>query len=261
MTALTRKIRRLLSPSAHRLPAPAAPGQRQGVAAVCNFNSGVSVPRGRSRWKQQGVAAVCKPNGKVVGIVLVLAPLLLTSPLSTPQELLQQTSDPTSQPTDQPAAQFREQATTQITAASTSQTTTPAAAQPAPSATLHQLLSDRPQPLPVAQAFPYYLTELNQHQLRIIWHPAPDHYLYRHAFNFRLHDDPPDQSSIRFTLPPGQPTTDQFFGPVEVYAQPLSIHLQLPPTAPGKTLILEYRGCTTWGFCYPPQRDELVLGR
>ena len=43
-----------------------------------------------------------------------------------------------------------------------------------------------PSPLPLAQAFPFYVSETGPNQLRVTWTPAAGHYLYRHAFHFSL---------------------------------------------------------------------------
>ncbi|MGI9250528.1 MAG: protein-disulfide reductase DsbD domain-containing protein [Pseudohongiellaceae bacterium] len=124
---------------------------------------------------------------------------------------------------------------------------------------LLQQTDSKPQPLPMEQAFNYYVSELGENHLRITWEPAAEHYLYHHGFNFSLDTDPPDQSSVQFELPEGLAKTDQFFGDVEVYYDLLHIDLYLPPDHVGKTLLLEYQGCADWGFCYPPQQTEYPL--
>lgn len=116
-------------------------------------------------------------------------------------------------------------------------------------------------PLPAAQAFPWHLSEPAPGRHRIVFRPAPGHYLYRHGFAFRL--EPPGggrAAPAPFALPAGEAKTDRFFGEVEVYYGEVRIELALPDgLAPGAALRVEYQGCADWGFCYPPQRDRIVL--
>jgi thiol:disulfide interchange protein DsbD len=116
-------------------------------------------------------------------------------------------------------------------------------------------------PLPLEQAFPFYVSEGEPGTYRIVWVAAEEHYLYKHRFKFSLQQP----SALRvlpvaFEIPEGIYKTDQFFGEVEVYYSKLAIDLILPekPSA-GAILVIEFQGCAEWGFCYPPQEIPFEL--
>lgn len=134
------------------------------------------------------------------------------------------------------------------------------AAQPGSSA-LGNLTGDspRPRPLPLEQAFPWFVSELESGHYRVTWTPASGHYLYRHAFAFSLRSAG-GEAPLSFQLPPGLPKTDQFFGDIEAYYDDVSADLDLPDPLPADAvLVIEYQGCAEWGFCYPPQAQEFPL--
>ena len=114
-------------------------------------------------------------------------------------------------------------------------------------------------PLPLEQAFPFFVSETSPGQYRITWEPAPGHYLYRHTFAFSLQQsEGGDETPLSFQLPDGLKKTDQFFGEIEAYYDRVSADLSLEPEAEA-SLIIEYQGCADWGFCYPPQRSVYPL--
>jgi thioredoxin:protein disulfide reductase len=116
-------------------------------------------------------------------------------------------------------------------------------------------------PLPLEQAFPYYVSELSPGKYRINWTLAPGHYLYRHAFQFTLRQtEDGDSLPVDYELPAGIKKTDQFFGKIEAYYNQISVDLNLS-TVPGPdaVLMIQYQGCAEWGFCYPPQRSPFKL--
>lgn len=117
------------------------------------------------------------------------------------------------------------------------------------------------QPLPLEQAFPYYVSEVSPGQYRVTWDLAPGHYLYRHAFAFALQQQQDaDDLQAEFQLPDGLKKTDQFFGEIEAYYDQVSAELSLPSVpGPDASLVIEYQGCADWGFCYPPQRALFKL--
>jgi thiol:disulfide interchange protein DsbD len=119
----------------------------------------------------------------------------------------------------------------------------------------------RPTPLPLEQAFPWFVSELAEDRFRVTWNPASGHYLYRHAFSFSLQTGGSARpQALTVQLPDGLPKTDQFFGDIEAYYDTVSADITLPraPTA-GDILIIEYQGCAEWGFCYPPQQQRVEL--
>lgn len=122
--------------------------------------------------------------------------------------------------------------------------------------------NDRPQPLLVEQAFPYYVSAVSPTQLRITWEISPGHYLYRQQFHFYLLDPGTQaQRPVDFTLPAGKPLTDEFFGAVEVYYDRISVDINFDQAPESSDFLqIQFQGCADWGFCYPPQSDQYAIG-
>jgi thiol:disulfide interchange protein DsbD len=121
--------------------------------------------------------------------------------------------------------------------------------------------SDRPRPLPIEQAFPYFVSVGDGNTLTITWQPAPGHYLYRHQFGFALQSaDGSTPQPLPFQLPDGIAKNDQFFGDIEAYYDSVTASIMPgPDLATGTTLLIHYQGCAEWGFCYPPQTAAYPL--
>lgn len=121
--------------------------------------------------------------------------------------------------------------------------------------------SESPRPLPLEQAFPFYVSAVSPGRYRIVWNLPDSHYLYRHAFEFTLSQqvdsaELPVESSMR----DGLKKNDQFFGDIEAYYGQLDIDLTLSTVpSPDAKIFIRYQGCADWGFCYPPQRFEFLL--
>ena len=124
--------------------------------------------------------------------------------------------------------------------------------------TLEQL---QPSPLPLEQAFPFYISEVSPGKMRVTWNLAEGHYLYRHAFNFTMKQNETSEALVvNALIPSGLKKTDQFFGQIEAYYESLSVGLNLTTVpSPEAFLIIEYQGCADWGFCYPPQKTLFKL--
>ena len=124
--------------------------------------------------------------------------------------------------------------------------------------TLEQL---QPSPLPLEQAFPFYISEVSPGKMRVTWNLADGHYLYRHAFNFIMkQNEGSEVLDVNALIPSGLKKTDQFFGQIEAYYESLSVGLNLTTVpSPEAFLIIEYQGCADWGFCYPPQKTLFKL--
>jgi len=122
-----------------------------------------------------------------------------------------------------------------------------------------RLAASSQQPLPLAKAFPWHVSEAAPGQVRVIFAPAPEHYLYQHAFAFRLQSGG-QELPLEFELPPGKARNDAFFGDVIAHYDQVTVTLQLgAELAPGAALVIEFQGCADWGFCYPPQQERFVL--
>lgn len=126
---------------------------------------------------------------------------------------------------------------------------------------LAETLSQQPEPLPLERAFPYFVSTISPGRYRVTWEPAPGHYLYQHAFAFaQRNTDEGEALPVNFSLPEGLSKTDQFFGDIVAYYEPVSVEIELS-TVPGPdaSLVIEYQGCADWGFCYPPQTAQFPL--
>ena len=124
-----------------------------------------------------------------------------------------------------------------------------------------EVQSISPQPLPVAQAFPFYVSAASPGRYKIVWSLPDGHYLYRHAFQFTLSQQADSaELPIEVTMPDGLKKNDQFFGDIEAYYGQLDIDLSLSTMPKSNARIfIDYQGCADWGFCYPPQRFEFLL--
>ncbi len=126
---------------------------------------------------------------------------------------------------------------------------------------LSEALSQQPEPLPVEQAFPFFVSTISPGKYRLTWEPASGHYLYQHAFSFaHIEANAVDEIEVAYFLPAGFNKTDKFFGEIVAHYELVSVDLQLT-TVPGPdaTLLIEYQGCADWGFCYPPQEKSFPL--
>lgn len=118
-----------------------------------------------------------------------------------------------------------------------------------------------PQPLPLEQAFPFYVSAVSPGRYRIVWNLPDSHYLYKHAFEFTLSQQVDSaELPVESLMRDGLKKNDQFFGDIEAYYGQLDIDLSLS-TVPGPNarIFIHYQGCADWGFCYPPQRFEFLL--
>ena len=123
------------------------------------------------------------------------------------------------------------------------------------------LNSDQPQPLPMDQAFPFYVAIESPTRLNVSWTIAEGHYLYRHQFAFAIKQSAETNPiPVDFSLPDGLAKSDQFFGDIEAYYDGVTVSVPVPDN-PGEEaiLVIEYQGCADWGFCYPPQIAEYPL--
>lgn len=116
------------------------------------------------------------------------------------------------------------------------------------------LVENNQRVLPIAEAFPWYVGEAAPGRFRVAFHPAPEHYLYRHAFDFSLEIGDETQT-LDFRLPPGLAKNDRFFGDIVAYYEPVTVELEISrDIAAGAALLIAFQGCADWGFCYPPQQ-------
>jgi thioredoxin:protein disulfide reductase len=108
--------------------------------------------------------------------------------------------------------------------------------------------------VPVNQAFPFNAFQ-NNDKITIDWQIKPGYYLYKDRISIQALN-----ATISMApLPAGQSHHDEFFGDVMIYTEPLLIDVQLSQIEANSQLIVEYQGCATDGFCYPPERKIVAI--
>ncbi|MFK5970985.1 MAG: protein-disulfide reductase DsbD [Candidatus Marithrix sp.] len=104
--------------------------------------------------------------------------------------------------------------------------------------------------LKVEEAFAFSAEFIKPDQILARWQIADGYYLYRDKLEFRLIGG----TLGAIELPPSKLKSDQFFGDVEIYQQPL-LEIELPFNQmenPDLILTVKYQGCAVAGLCYPP---------
>ncbi len=121
--------------------------------------------------------------------------------------------------------------------------------------------SSRPAFLDVDEAFQFYTSLDSADDISIHWTVAPEYYLYRDKFSFRLVADDGETRELAADMPPGSQHHDEFFGDVEVYYDSLTTALALPADVRPQDyqLQISYQGCAEAGLCYPPQSRLLEI--
>lgn len=93
------------------------------------------------------------------------------------------------------------------------------------------------------------------------WQIAPEHYLYRDKFTFRLLD----ANGVTLgepQIPMGEEKNDEFFGQIRIFHDEVTIYLPLQRSVDdAMTLTLEagYQGCAEAGICYPPMKKSTEI--
>ena len=119
------------------------------------------------------------------------------------------------------------------------------------------------------QAFVLTVDAVNASTVRARWDIAPGYYLYRNKFGITAAATggtavtAPGITVGEFTAPRGEVKADPNFGNVEVYHQPVTLHVPVTrataTAAEEITLEVRYQGCADAGFCYPPITKLVTL--
>ncbi|MEF1311373.1 protein-disulfide reductase DsbD [Vibrio mytili] len=108
--------------------------------------------------------------------------------------------------------------------------------------------------VPVDEAFP--LNSFQQgNRVLIDWQVKPDYYLYQERISITGEHVTVDDITMR----DGEPYTDEFFGEVNIYTDPLFVEVSLSNYQQGARLLVQYQGCAKAGFCYPPETREISI--
>lgn len=108
--------------------------------------------------------------------------------------------------------------------------------------------------VPVDQAFPFNFIQHGA-TITLDWQVKPGYYLYRERFSFQAKD----AQIVNTLLPEGTFHNDEFFGDVHIFTEPVSVDIQLDNIKDNAELIVQYQGCATTGFCYPPETRIVPL--
>lgn len=116
----------------------------------------------------------------------------------------------------------------------------------------NDLFRQKPDFLPVDQAFVLATERLESGETVVNWRIADGYYLYQQRLRFEglseAHKPP---------LPAGEDHEDEFFGAQQVYRE--SAEVRIPASATGQVK-LGWQGCADAGLCYPPQSKVVDLG-
>jgi len=111
--------------------------------------------------------------------------------------------------------------------------------------------------LPPEKAFVPQLTQLNEQTLVAHFSVAPNYYLYRDRMSFSAAGQ-----TLEAEFPKGKIKDDPSFGKVEVYGHDVEIQLKFKTAVPANQVItFKYQGCADAGICYPPQTQQLQIGK
>lgn len=110
-------------------------------------------------------------------------------------------------------------------------------------------------PLPPDQAFHVSAEVRGDHQIVTQWEAAPDYFLYADKIKFTITPDAPFDA----VMPPPLKKQDAARGEVQVYSGKFTIPLQLHNNAGVVMLVVHYQGCSSQGFCYPPEKKSFEL--
>ena len=106
--------------------------------------------------------------------------------------------------------------------------------------------------LPVDEAFRFG-SYVEGAGIKMFWQVMPGYFLYRDKVEI-LHDG----KAQVIHLPQGVFRQDEIFGKVKVLDGLIELQTTLPP---GQNLEVRYQGCAAQGFCYPPQKKDLISSK
>ncbi|GAB2504128.1 protein-disulfide reductase DsbD family protein [Arenimonas alkanexedens] len=115
-------------------------------------------------------------------------------------------------------------------------------------------------PLPETQAFRFEAIAGGPDKLLLRFNPAPGYYLYRDRSTVEVVADGVSAGAIAW--PPAQAHTDEHFGEVQVYFDPVDAVLPLQRSNTAATVLTvrtTFQGCQTDGICYPPMTRSVTV--
>ncbi len=108
--------------------------------------------------------------------------------------------------------------------------------------------------VPVDQAFPFNFYQQDD-KLMLDWQVRDGYYLYQE----RLSVSGENVTLGELDMERGTPHKDEFFGEVHIYTMPLFVNVPLSNWQEGARVIVQYQGCASAGFCYPPETRVIPI--
>jgi thiol:disulfide interchange protein DsbD len=117
----------------------------------------------------------------------------------------------------------------------------------------------RAEPLPAKEAFQLEVQHTTPNAFTLHWTIKPGYFLYSE----RIHITPDKDSNLdvgALRLPQTLTKTDKQGHTYPIYRNQLRIPVDVLGIKPGEALLrLTVQGCSDEGFCYPPERTDLIV--
>lgn len=113
-------------------------------------------------------------------------------------------------------------------------------------------------PLPADSAFNLTAHTDDSNQLILEWHIAPNYYLYQNKVKLVIQSG--SQMKIgAVELPQGETKQDDIHGKFQIYTNDLKFAVPFTTPAGYLDVQINYQGCSSEGFCYPPVKKYLIV--
>jgi thiol:disulfide interchange protein DsbD len=110
-------------------------------------------------------------------------------------------------------------------------------------------------PLPKEQAFQLTPTFLSSNSIRLTWQIAPGYYLYAK----KIHVSFSPSVETRIDWPASKIVQDEQNKPYDVYTDSVTVPIIFLTSPSTVSMAVDYQGCSSNGFCYPPMSDYFNL--
>ena len=114
-------------------------------------------------------------------------------------------------------------------------------------------------PIPPDQAFAFSATVINNHTLQLAWQIAAGYYLYQEGISYEILS--PNNAYLSDALLP-KPVLKTGVNAEQYAVYDTSFTINLPvsmPKAGPLSLDVNYQGCSSSGYCYPPQAKRISV--
>lgn len=118
------------------------------------------------------------------------------------------------------------------------------------------------EPLSADKAFKLLPPIINSNGVNLNWDIADQHYLYKHAFKFKIINNNNVTIDTTPLIPSGQLKQDKFFGDTYIFHNNVSIDVPINNSTDQEQSIkieVSYQGCADKGICYPPTKKVVDI--